>query len=239
METINHYKNHLSNYYSWIFGGFEENSTKNKQFFTDHHIIPLNSKIAIDLGAGSGFQSIPLRQIGFDVFAVDFCGQLLTELQQKDRTVELIEDDILNFKAYANKTPELFICMGDTLTHLPHMNSVELLIKNCYKELVSNGKIVLTLRDLTFELKGEDRFIPVRSDDTKIFTCFLEYHSDYLTVYDIVNEKENNQWEQKISSYKKIKISEEKIKSILRENGFGIDFFNKDKGLITIIGSKG
>ena len=128
--------------------------------------------------------------------------------------------------------------MGDTLPHLPDMNSVEKLISNAFNELAPKGKIVLTFRDLTFELKGAERFIPVKSDDNKVFTCFLEYHNDYLDVYDIVNENENGRWVQKISTYKKIKISEEQIKSILNTAGFKIDYFNKDKGLMTIIGSK-
>lgn len=87
-------------------------------------------------------------------------------------------------------------------------------------------------------MKGTERFIPVKSDTDKVFTCFLKYHNDYLDVYDIINEWENDKWVQKISSYKKIRISEEQIKKILNSSGFKINYFNKDKGLITIIGSK-
>ena len=238
METKNHYENHLSNYYSWIYGGTEENLKQNKQFFESHKIIPFNSKVAIDLGAGSGFQSIPLAQIGFKLTSIDFSKQLLNEINNKEYNIEIIEDNILNFDAYSNKNPELIICMGDTLTHLPDTNAVVQLINNSYEELIPKGKVVLTFRDLTFELKGADRFIPVRNDINRIFTCFLEYHNDYLDIYDIVNEKENEKWIQKISTYKKIKISEESIKTILNDSGFQINYFNKDKGIITIIGSK-
>lgn len=240
MEIKSHYENHLADYYTWISGGFDNNIIKVSQFFARHKITPMESKVAIDLGAGSGFQSIPLSQIGFQVIAVDFSSKLLKDLYKndKDKKIELLENDILNFKVYANRNPELFVCMGDTLTHLPDLNSVNRLIKNCYQELLPHGKVILTFRDFTFELKGKDRFIPVRSDDQRIFTCFLEYHPDYLDVYDIVSEKENNQWIQKISTYKKIKIAETEIKNILIENGFRLSFFNKEKGIITIIGSK-
>ncbi len=79
--------------------------------------------------------------------------------------VEIIENDILNFNSYSNRNPELIVCMGDTLTHLGTLNFVSDLIKNCYNELSANGKLVLTFRDLTKELQGEERFTPVRSDD--------------------------------------------------------------------------
>lgn len=238
MKTKNHYENHLSNYYSWIYGGNEENIQKNRQFFEFYKIKPFSSKVAIDLGAGSGFQSIPLSQIGFRVTAVDFCKKLLNEIDKKEFNIEIIEDDILKYQNYSNRNPELIICMGDTITHLPDLDSVIGLIDNSYKELISKGKIILTFRDLTFELKESERFIPVKNDSDKIFTCFLEYHSDYLDVYDIVNEYKNDKWIQKVSTYKKIIISEEEIKTIFHDLGFKIDFYNKEKGMITIIGSK-
>lgn len=238
MKTKNHYENHLSNYYSWIYGGNEENIQKNRQFFEFYKIKPFSSKVAIDLGAGSGFQSIPLSQIGFRVTAVDFCKKLLNEIDKKEFNIEIIEDDILKYQNYSNRNPELIICMGDTITHLPDLDSVIGLIDNSYKELISKGKIILTFRDLTFELKESERFIPVKNDSDKIFTCFLEYHSDYLDVYDIVNEYKNDKWIQKVSTYKKIIISEEEIKTIFHDLGFKIYFYNKEKGMITIIGSK-
>lgn len=238
MNTKDHYEKHLSAFYSWIYGGTEENYNKNRSFFEDHKIIPSDSKAAVDLGAGPGFQSIPLARAGFKVTAVDFSKQLLNEITEVEKGIEIIEDDILNFAAYAGRNPELILCMGDTLTHLPDKNAVTALINNAHKELTRKGKLVLTFRDLTFELEGPDRFIPVRQNDNQIFTCFLEYQPDYVDVYDMVHRKENGGWTQKISSYKKLKISEETIKTILQDEGFTVDFFNKERGLITIIAGK-
>ncbi len=128
--------------------------------------------------------------------------------------------------------------MGDTLTHLGTLNFVSDLIKNCYNELSANGKLVLTFRDLTKELQGEERFTPVRSDDDRIFICFLEYHVETVKVFDIVYEKENGKWNQKISSYEKIKIPQETIKQYIKEAGFDIGFFVVKNGLITLIAKK-
>ena len=240
MNIKEHYENHLANYYSWMFGDFNAKLNENQRFFQSHNIKPVSSKIAIDLGAGCGFQSIPLAKIGFEVKAIDFSKRLLDELKNNSDglDIESMENDILNFDAYSNCKPELIVCMGDTITHLDSLESVRKLIKNNYEILLKNGKQVLTFRDLTFELKEEYRFIPVNSDNNRIFTCFLEYHPTYVKVFDIVWEREKGRWIQKISSYKKLIISQDLIKEYFEGAGFKVEFMGVKNGLITIIGVK-
>jgi len=240
MKIKEHYENHLANYYSWMIGDFDAKANETQRFFQSHNIKPVSSKIAIDLGAGCGLQSIPLAKIGFEVKAIDFSKKLLDELKNKSDglSIETIENDILNFDAYSDFKPELIVCMGDTLTHLDSPVAIRQLIKNNYEILLKNGRQVLTFRDLTSELKEEARFIPVNSDDNRIFTCFLEYHPTYVKVFDIVYEKEKARWIQKISSYKKLIISQAAIKEYLEDIGFKIEFMDVKNGFVTIIGIK-
>ena len=237
MNTKEHYDLHLYKYYSWIYGGFKNKIEENLKFFKEQKIEPRDSKIVIDLGAGSGFQSIPLAMLGFNVKAIDFSRKLLAELKENSRgfDIKIIESDIMNFDYYSGFNPELIVCMGDTLTHLEDLNQVKNLITNSASLLNHNGKLILNFRDLSIELKDENRFIPVKSNNEKIFTCFLEYFPGHIKVHDIVNEKANGKWEQKISSYNKIKISEKTIRSIITENNLEIDFFDIKNGLLTLI----
>ncbi|OGC18589.1 hypothetical protein A3J90_05660 [candidate division WOR-1 bacterium RIFOXYC2_FULL_37_10] len=239
-KTKDHYENHLAEYYSWIYGGADQKIEENNSFFEKHSIKPFSSKVAIDLGCGSGFQSISLAKAGFNVMAVDFSKKLIDELKNGSLglNVEPIESDILDFNIYKDKNPELIVCMGDTLTHMPDLDSASNLIFNSYKELEKNGKLILSFRDLTFELQGKDRFIPVRSDENTIFTCFLEYQSESVNVYDLVHARRQGKWEQKISSYKKIKISQDKTKQIILDAGFTLDFFEVNRGLVILIAKK-
>ncbi len=240
MNIKGHYENHLANYYSWMFGDFNAKLNENLRFFQRHNIKPTSSNVAIDLGAGCGFQSIPLAKMGFEVKAIDFSKKLLEELKNKScgLNIETIESDILNFVAYSNSEPELIVCMGDTITHLDSLESIQKLIKNNYEILLKNGKLVLTFRDLTFELKEEDRFIPVNSDNNRIFICFLEYHTNFVKVFDIVYEKEKGIWNQKINSYKKLIISQTEMKEYFEDAGFKIEFIGIENGFVTIIGTK-
>lgn len=240
MSTYEHYENHLADFYSWIYGGQENKIRENSSFFLTQGIKPHLGGTAVDLGAGSGFQSIPLASAGFKVYAVDFSKKLLDELKSSAGSsgIKIINSGIMNFSSYMNLSPELIVCMGDTLTHLESISDVKLLLENCYSELVKGGILILTFRDLTRELAGKDRFIPVMSSPDKIFTCFLEYFPGHVNVYDIVNLRAGDAWEQKISSYKKIKIPPGEIKKYLEATGFSMKFFNADRGLVSVIAEK-
>ena len=82
--------------------------------------------------------------------------------------------------------------------------------------------MVLSFRDLGVELKGDDRIIPLRSDDTRIFTCFLEYEDDYVTVSDLVYERKGEAWEFHRSSYRKVRLTSVHIHDLFLKVGFEI-----------------
>ena len=54
-----------------MMGGFENAVKRNSDFFAGLDIHPTSSGVALDLGAGCGFQSIPLAEVGFFVVALD------------------------------------------------------------------------------------------------------------------------------------------------------------------------
>jgi 2-polyprenyl-3-methyl-5-hydroxy-6-metoxy-1,4-benzoquinol methylase len=179
-SACEHYENHLADYYAWISGGVDVKIEENRKFFSDHHIQPDRSGLAFDLGAGCGFQSVPLAQSGFRVVAMDSSAKLLAQLKEhaKALQIETICDDMSNFTDYDRGSIELVVCMGDTLTHLESLKKVQTLFDKVYSAVDSGGRLVLSFRNLTVELRELDRFIAVKSDDHTIFTCFLEYEKD-------------------------------------------------------------
>ncbi len=172
-----HYENLLASCYSWMCGGSDLKLNENRAFFRVHGIRPAHSAAAVDLGAGSGFQTIPLAEAGFVVTAIDVSGELLAELKKTAGSlpIKTVQDDLLNFAEHSPQKIELIVCMGDTLTHLKNPSDVTELFHRVYGALEQGGLLILGFRDMTVELTQLDRFIPVRSDSNKIFTCFLEY----------------------------------------------------------------
>jgi SAM-dependent methyltransferase len=232
-----HYDNLLAPYYAWICGGSELKFEENRQFFQSHGIRPAQSGAAVDLGAGSGFQAIPLSQAGFKVIAIDVCHDLLVELksQAAGAAIVTIEDDLLKFTEHIAGKVELIVCMGDTLTHLQTLAEVQGLLEEGCRALEDNGRLILGFRDLTAELKNLDRFVPVRSDSNRIFTCFLEYEEKHVKVHDIVHEKTGTQWVMKKSYYRKLRIAPQWMSECLRKAGFAVEKLEIINGMITII----
>jgi SAM-dependent methyltransferase len=235
-----HYENHLAHYYAWICGGAEINIAENRNFFKTHNIQPIDNGHAFDLGAGCGFQSIPLAELGFHVIAMDLSARLLGELMKNAAhlPIETICDDMSNFSTYARTDLELVVCMGDTLTHLENLKKVAALLQQAYTALMPGGCVILSFRNLSQALEGLDRFIPVRSNDDTIFTCFLEYQKETVRVHDIVYEKKKGQWAMRKSAYRKLIISPQWIQNQLQHVGFNIEFYNDKEGLIFIVARK-
>jgi SAM-dependent methyltransferase len=232
-----HYDHLLAPYYTWIFGGFELKLEENRDFFRGHGILPVLSGVAMDLGAGCGFQSIPLAEAGFKVTAIDISHTLLADLGKNARKlpIKTREDNLLNFSTHRPQDAELIVCMGDTLTHIETLDEVQLLLENIYQALEDAGLLVLTFRDLIFELKGLDRIIPVRSESNLIFTCFLEYEKEHVKVHDVIYEKTNDQWQMQKGFYRKLRIPPGWAKQCLFKIGFEVETFGIQNGMVTII----
>lgn len=241
MATVKeHYAEVLSDIYSWMFGGFESGTQRNVEFIHKHQLIPNSSKIAVDLGSGCGFQSIPLAKAGYSVTAIDLDENLLKELKNhsEDLKITTIQGDLIDFDKSINDDVELIVCMTDTIIHLETREKVTSLFSKVFDALEPEGKFIITFRDMTYELTDMDRFIPVKSDENMIFTCFLEYEPETVKVHDIVYKKAVGKWHLFKSFYRKLRLSEEWVTAQLSQSGFKKIDATVENGFITIIGSK-
>lgn len=235
-----HYEDHLADYYAWISGGVDLKIEENRKFFIDHEIKPSGSGRAFDLGAGCGFQSVPLAELGFRVVAMDLSAKMLVQLKHNARHLPIapICDDLSNFNRYTGGNVGLVVCMGDTLTHLDTFKNVQTLLSNVFLTLETGGRLVLSFRDLSRELKELDRFIPVKSNATTIFTCFLEFEKTTVKVHDIIYQKKDARWELKKSVYRKLRISPDWTQKVLQEIGFTVELCEEKNEMINIIARK-
>ncbi|MBN1905848.1 MAG: class I SAM-dependent methyltransferase [Deltaproteobacteria bacterium] len=241
MATVKqHYEEVLADVYSWMYGGFENGLQRNREFIAKHRLTPKRSAIAVDLGAGSGFQSIPIAEAGYQVTAIDLSARLLDELKtnSKGLPINVVQGDLLEFDSIVNNKPELIVCMTDTIVHLDSKENVSALFSKVFNALEPCGKFVITFRDLTHELKDHDRFIPVRSDDNTVFTCFLEYEPETVKVHDIVYRKIDGKWNLSKSFFRKLRLSRDWVEGQLMQFGFKILVTDFENGFITIIGQK-
>lgn len=220
-DVKTHYDELLGSVYSWILGDFEQAYAKNAALLDELDLRPVDTGLAIDLGAGPGCQSLPLADRGFDVVAIDFCGELLDELAARagDRRIRSIRGDLCDFRQHA-ALADVIVCMGDTLVHLPDAGRAEALLTDIARSLVPVGTTVVTIRDYVSPGPvGADRFIPIRSSADRIFTCFLEYEPDVVNVHDILQQRVGDGWTLDVSAYRKLRLSLDWVAGILEAAG--------------------
>ncbi|WP_299249043.1 class I SAM-dependent methyltransferase [uncultured Aquimarina sp.] len=237
MTVKEHYDKHLADFYSWMVGNFDKEKESFKNFCIHQEIKPNKTGVAIDLGAGNGIQSIALGEIGYKVKAVDFNDKLLQELKDKtdELAIELIKGDIRDVRTIFNSLVDLIICCGDTISHLETFEQLDMLIQDCFNLLDDNGYLILTFRDYSFELIDTQRFIPVKSDENRILTCVIDYFDDKISVTDLLYEKQDGIWVQKISSYDKLRIRTEYVIDKAEKIGFTIIKNENKNGMIHLI----
>ena len=239
-QTIkDHYDNLLGPIYSWTLGDFKAKSEVFRTFLTSNDIKPFGNKIAIDLGAGNGLQSIPLAEVGFDVIAIDLNRHLLKELQvnASGRNISVLSADMRDVEKFAEE-PELIICAGDTISHLSDKSEVKKFITKISKRLVKGGKAIFSFRDYSNEVIGQERFILVKSSEERILTCVLDYEDEAVIVTDLLYEKFGKNWKQKASTYRKVRIIPKEVVGYLELNQMRLTFNGKVDGLTTIIAIK-
>jgi 2-polyprenyl-3-methyl-5-hydroxy-6-metoxy-1,4-benzoquinol methylase len=259
-RMIAHYDSHLSSVYDWMAGGWDAAMARNQQILQE--LVPVASvthkSIAVDLGAGSGYQSIPLMNMGYNVVAIDLSQDLLDILrkhidtQENDTTsVTTFCDDIITFDRHLPKDNstgetiqvEVIVCMGDTLTHLSDLEQVRTMFALAFSCLSpSTGCLLLSFRNYMHELQGCKRFIPVRSDSSRVFTCFLEYKDDmHIDVHDLLHSRVDNNlggssdWNFSASSYTKLRLNPTLVCKDLEAVGFRIETFRETNGFVIIL----
>jgi SAM-dependent methyltransferase len=196
---------------------------------------------AVDLGAGLGLHALPLARQGFKVTAIDSCQVLLDELRSRTGTLPIvaIHEDLLKFRSCSKEQPAVVLCMGDTLTHLPTLTAVGELLQSVADSLLPEGVFAATFRDYaTKKLEGDARFIPVRADENRILTCFLEYGEEHVTVYDLLNSKQEGRWRQTVSSYPKLRLAPEWVAATLTGLGFNATRDTTSSGMVRIVATR-
>jgi SAM-dependent methyltransferase len=225
-EVTRHYDTLLAQHYSWMMGVPFATKVTEQQALLEGLGVAGRSGIAIDLGCGPGYQSVALARLGFSpVVAIDSCQSLLSELASQAGALPIrpVCADMRELRRLAApRTVAAVVCMGDTLTHLENRADISRLFSDAYNALATGGMLVLTFRDLSVELTGLDRFLPIRSDADRIMTCVLEYEADRVTVNDLIHVREGSGWILHKSCYRKLRLDVEDVARELREVGFTV-----------------
>jgi hypothetical protein len=104
--------------------------------------------------------------------------------------------------------------------------------------LQANGHFIVTFRDYSTALTAGQRFIPVRSDENRILTCFLEYSDTHVTVHDVLHEREASKWKMRVSSYQKLRLAPAWLVHILESFGFRVRRESGMAGMVRLVAQR-
>lgn len=239
-----HYERLLAPHYDWMFGAPIERKVAEQQALL-HEIAGRASgdDLAVDLGCGSGFQSLALSELGYRVLALDISDTLLATLAARigSRSITIRRGDIRQLDDYvAPASVRLAVCMGDTLTHLSSHQEVDALFQSVARALKPRGLFVATYRDLSGrELQGLDRFLPIRGDDGRTMICFLEYESaETVVVNDLIYVREaDGHWALHKSRYQKLRLSLEWVRGRIEAAGLSV-VLQRTGGIVTLAATR-
>ncbi len=237
-STQEHYDDHLGPIYTWMLGGFDAACSAAEEELDNAGLAPAKGDVVVDLGCGSGQFSIVLARNGASVLAVDCCKPLLAELDQRsgELNVRTIHSDMLSFRRHLSQPASGIVCMGDTLTHLPSKEDVQVLLRDVASALKSGGVFVATFRNYAGDgPMGDARFIPVQSDANRILTCFIEYGRFSVGVTDLVHERDGDSWQLRTSSYEKLRLEPAEVSATLEESGCHVRTENGSRGMVRIV----
>jgi len=213
-----HYDHLLGPVYAWMVGDPAAATAAARQIFVGLGLT--GGGVAVDLGAGPGYQAKALAELGWQVTAIDGCAALVAAIPPP---VRAIHDELGRFREYV-PSADAIVCMGDTLTHLPSRAAISALLDDVAAALRPGGTFVATFRDYSRELVGTDRFIPVKADERRILMCFLEYDG----------ERGESGWATRVSAYRKLRLSRDGVAGELAARGLVVERNQVERGLITL-----
>tara|TARA_Y100001972_G_scaffold127610_1_gene184985 strand:- start:1019 stop:1756 length:738 start_codon:yes stop_codon:yes gene_type:complete len=211
---ITHYEHCLARHYDWMIGDPEQYMLKMMDFFSVHQVESRKDDHALDLGAGNGLQSIPLANLGYKVVAVDTSAKMLKQLKQRDGysdRIICVQADMVQFLERRSNQVALIICMGDSLAYLPSFDALDRFFSGCFNKLLAGGRVVITCREYTSPVKGDQRFIPIRAEEDQLMTVFLEYELHHVKITDQIYTYKDGSWNFQVGSYYKLRLTCSKL----------------------------
>jgi len=231
-----HYERLLAPIYTWMAGGAEAAITDGWLELSGS--VP-PAGLAVDLGAGFGAHTIALARRGWRVVAVDTAKLLLAELAERASglPVAVACDDLLNFPEHLprGERPAAVLCMGDTLTHLSSREDVRGLCQSVAECLLPGGKFIATFRDYTSPPAGAARFIPVRADDDRLLTCFIESAGEFVRVHDLLQQRTGSGWKTTVGDYLKLRLPPEWLCDEFRRLGLAAAHERGARGMVRVV----
>jgi SAM-dependent methyltransferase len=138
-----------------------------------------NIRTAVDAGAGTGFHSLLLSELGIKVSAVDVSSAMVAALRKNARSrgvaVETIEASFEDIPRRLGRKFDAVFCMGNSLPHILTDESLSATLKAFRALLEPGGILFLQIVNYHRILATRERMQNVKEEGEKIFVRFYDF----------------------------------------------------------------
>ena len=144
---------------------------------------------AVDAGAGSGFHSILLAQLGVSVTAVDLSQVMLDALVRnaahKGLSVKVLQAPLRDLPKRFHEAVDGLFCMGNTVAHLVDARELDATLAAFRHVLKPEGSLILQMLNYDKILGERQRIQSVREAGGATYVRFYDFHNDHV-VFNVV-----------------------------------------------------
>ena len=232
-EVRHHYEALLGAHYSWSLGDFDARVAASRAFFAAQlaaRVAPESAPAALDLGCGTGVQTLALAQLGYQVTGVDFSPRMLAEYAERTASAgaRAVVSDLTDFDVDTGFA--VAVCFGDTVAHLADWPAVRSLCRRAFDALAPGGVWLLSSRDHSVVLAGDARFLLIRADETRSMMCFVEDAGERIRVTDLIQSRGPTGTTLQSHSYWKLRVSPTTLTLELNAAGFRVESLGSHQG---------
>ena len=203
--------------------GFEKRFIHEKPFF-DLLMRRFGITTALDAGAGTGFHSLLLGQLGAHVTAMDISSKMLERVKAHAKDlhikIDLVESNFQDMPHRLNKKFDAVFCMGNSLPHLLTHEELVQSLKNFSDVLRPGGILFFQLLNYTRILSSKERVQSVKEAGGMTFVRFYEFHEKFVVFNILRLKKEKGRLIPKLDSVKLRPILKPELTNVLHEAGF-------------------
>ena len=204
--------------------GFDKRFAAERPFFrliVERH----NIKSAIDAGAGTGFHSFVLAELGVDVTAADVSSKMLHILQEHARSLHLsvktVASDFQSLSRTLDQKFDSIFCLGNSLAHVLTDNDLSDSLLSFASLLKADGTLFIQLVNYERTLAAQQRVQSIRELGTSTFIRFYDFCENDLLRFNILKlDKKNGVFEQSLNSVMHRPYRIEQLTRELRNTGF-------------------
>ncbi len=217
MNNKNFY-NSISDFYDEMVS-FDNSVNSKKKLFPN--FIRENYKTALDLGCGSGADSIALSSLGLKVSAFDNSSKMLDAARRNSEKynckIKFYEYDLTKPKKIKLKT-DFVISIGNTLANIPLIN-INRIFKHVYKMINAGGSFLFQILNYDRILHRKERLICSTENEKMIYVRFYDFENNILG-FNVLSISKANVKDVNLFTTKIYPHSKEDLTNSLKSAGF-------------------